>query len=96
LHVEGPGGERQIVTDQVVAGTGFRVNVDRLDYLDPKLRAEIAREGKGEAPKLGAGFESSVPGLFIVGIAGAPVFGPVMRFMFGAKHAAPIVARKLR
>jgi cation diffusion facilitator CzcD-associated flavoprotein CzcO len=96
LHVEGPGGERQIVTDQVVAGTGFRVNVDRLDYLDPKLRAEIAREGEGQAPKLSAGFESSVPGLFIVGIASAPVFGPVMRFMFGAKHAAPIVARKLR
>ena len=96
LHVEGPDGERQIMTDQVVAATGFRVNVDRLDYLDSKLRAEVAREGEGVVPKLSAGFEASVPGLFIVGIASAPVFGPVMRFMFGAKHAAPIVARMLR
>ena len=93
LHVEGPQGEREIVTDHVVACTGYHVNVDRLDYLDPKLRAEIAREF--DAPKLSAGFQSSVPGLFVVGIASAPVFGPVMRFMFGAKHAAPIVARQL-
>jgi FAD-dependent urate hydroxylase len=94
LHLEGPGGARQIVTDHVVAGTGFRINVDRLDYLDPELRAEIAREG--EAPMLSAGFQTSVPGLFVVGIASSPVFGPVMRFMYGAKHAAPIVARQLR
>jgi len=94
LQVAGLDGERQIVTDHVVAGTGFRVNLDRLDYLDPKLKAEIAREG--ESPVLSAGFQSSVPGLFVIGIASAPVFGPVMRFMFGAKHAAPIVARQLR
>jgi thioredoxin reductase len=95
LWVQGPDGERQMVTDQVVAATGFRVNVDRLGYLDPALRADIARESGGVVPKLSAGFESSVPGLFIVGIASAPVFGPVMRFMFGAKHAAPIVSRML-
>jgi cation diffusion facilitator CzcD-associated flavoprotein CzcO len=94
LHIAGPDGERQIVTDHVVAGTGFQVNVDRLGYIDAKLRAEIAREG--DAPMLSAGFQTSVPGLYIIGIASAPVFGPVMRFMFGAKHAAPIVARQLR
>jgi FAD-dependent urate hydroxylase len=94
LHVEGPEGEREIMTDHVVAATGYHVDVDRLDYLEPKLRAEIAREFK--APYLTAGFQTSVPGLFIIGMASAPVFGPVMRFMFGAKHAAPIVARQLR
>lgn len=94
LRVEGPQGEREIVTDHVVAATGYRVDVDRLDYLDPTLRAEIAREF--QAPRLSAGLQSSVPGLFFVGVASSPVFGPVKRFMFGAKHAAPIVARQLR
>ena len=82
LHIEGPQGESEIMTDHVIASTGYRVNLNRLDYLDPKLKAEIAREF--DAPSLSAGFQSSVPGLFVVGIASAPVFGPVMRFMFGA------------
>ena len=33
-------------------------------------------------------FESTVPGLYFIGAASAPTFGPVMRFMFGAKHPA--------
>jgi hypothetical protein len=47
------------------------------------------------APKLTASFETSVPNLFIVGILSAPAFGPVMRFMFGAKHPAAIVSRRI-
>jgi len=62
--------------------------------LDSALRTSIAREGA--APLLDAHFETSVDGLFIVGIASAPTFGPVMRFMFGAKHVAPALARHLR
>jgi thioredoxin reductase len=94
LTTDGPRGRRAILTDHVVAGTGYEVNVDRLTCLDPDLRARIERERT--APALRANFETSVPGLYIVGIAAAPTFGPVMRFMFGAKHAAPIVAHSLR
>jgi hypothetical protein len=82
------------MTDHVVPGTGFKVDLDRVDYLDPELKKQIAREGK--APALDARFETSVPGLFIVGVASAPTFGPVMRFMFGAKHAGPILTRRLK
>lgn len=94
LAVEGPDGVREILTDHVIAGTGFKVDIDRLDYLDPALRARIAREG--DAPALDARFETSVPGLYIVGAASAPTFGPVMRFMFGAKHVAPVLARRMK
>ena len=31
----------------------------------------------------------------MVGLASAPVFGPIMRFMYGAKHVAPVLARRL-
>jgi hypothetical protein len=94
LVVEQPSGASEIETDHVISGTGFRVDVDRMDFLDSTLRANIAREGA--APLLDAHFETSVGGLFIVGIASAPTFGPVMRFMFGAKHVAPVLARHLR
>jgi FAD-dependent urate hydroxylase len=94
ITIESPRGRREMLTDHVVAGTGYEVDVDRLTCLDGDLRARIGRERR--APALRANFETSVPGLYIVGIAAAPTFGPVMRFMFGAKHAAAIVAHSLR
>jgi thioredoxin reductase len=95
LVVERAAGRSEILTDHVIAGTGFKVDVDRLDYLDAGLRAALVREGPGIAA-LDAHFETSVPGLFIVGVTSAPVFGPIMRFMYGAKHVAPVLARRLR
>ena len=94
LEVEGPDGVSEIMTDRVIAATGFNVDLDRVSYLDTELRKKIAREGR--VPALDARFETSVPGLFIVGLLSAPTFGPVMRFMFGAKHAAPIITRRLK
>jgi FAD-dependent urate hydroxylase len=94
LSLEQPGGTREVDTDHVIAGTGFKVDVDRMEYLDPALRANIRREGP--MPQLNANFETSISGLFIVGIASAPTFGPVMRFMFGAKHVAPVLAHRLK
>jgi FAD-dependent urate hydroxylase len=94
LVVKGPEGLKEVLTDHVIAATGFKIDLDRLDYLDPALKKNIAREDY--APALDASFETSVPGLFLVGAVSAPAFGPVMRFMFGAKHAAPILARRLK
>ena len=94
LEVQGPEGTKAVWTDHVIAATGYKVDLDRLDYLDPELKQSIAREGG--VPVLDSQFETSVPGLFIVGIASAPTFGPVMRFMFGAKHVAPVLTRRLR
>ena len=87
-------GLKTVWTDHVIAATGYKVDLDRIDCLAPELRQSIAREGA--APVLDSQFETSVPGLFIAGIASAPTFGPVMRFMFGAKHVAPVLARRLR
>jgi FAD-dependent urate hydroxylase len=95
LSVQHADGVQQIVTDHVIAATGFKIDIDRLDYLEPSLRQSIAREARG-IPALDSCFESSVPGLFIVGVASAPVFGPIMRFMYGSKHVAPVLARRLK
>jgi thioredoxin reductase len=95
LRVRRAGTPHEVRTDHVIAATGFEVDIDRLEYLDPTLRAGIARE-TGGIPALSSNFESSIPGLFIAGVASSPVFGPIMRFMYGAKHVAPVLARRLK
>jgi thioredoxin reductase len=95
LRVRGPTGTEEIATDRLVVATGFRVDIRRLDYLEPDLLQSLRTEADG-IPALTAGFETSAPGLFIVGVASSPVFGPIMRFMYGAKHVAPILAQRLR
>jgi thioredoxin reductase len=95
VRVQGPAEVHEIDTHHVIAATGYRVDVDRLGYLEPSLAQEIKREAAG-IPALDAGFGTSVPGLYIVGVASAPVFGPIMRFMYGAKHVAPLLTAGLR
>ena len=40
---------------------------------------------------VGRDYQSSVPGLYFIGPSVAPSMGPVMRFVFGARHAATAV-----
>jgi thioredoxin reductase len=94
LELREDGQPTQVRAERVIAATGFRIDLARIECLDPALASAIVHEGA--APRLSAHYETSVPGLFVVGAAAAPTFGPVMRFMFGAKHAAPVVARRLR
>jgi thioredoxin reductase len=80
------GSAREIVTEHVIAATGYNVNVDRLAFLDSGIRSKL--KCVNGTPILASNFESSVPGLYFVGIAAANSFGPVMRFAFGAGFAA--------
>jgi len=47
-------------------------------------------------PILDRALQSSVTGLHFVGVASAQSFGPVMRFVYGAKHAAAFLTAYLR
>jgi hypothetical protein len=49
----------------------------------------------GTAPSVSGNFETSQPGLYVVGPAVANSFGPLMRFMTGAEFAAPLLAKYL-
>jgi len=83
-------GEREISAEHVIAGTGYKVDVERLAFLAPRIRAKL--KTVHGAPILSANFESSVPGMYFAGIAAANSFGPVMRFVFGAAFAAHTLA----
>ncbi|MGH2345986.1 MAG: NAD(P)-binding domain-containing protein [Chloroflexota bacterium] len=86
-------GEHDILTDHVVAGTGYEVDVDRVEFISRELAREIRRIER--APKLSRHFESSVRGLYFIGPASAFSFGPLFRFVTGSTYAAPVVARHL-
>jgi hypothetical protein len=93
LTVVEPGGVREVMTERVVAATGYRPDVGRLPFLERTALARLRRVGG--APRLSAGFESTVPGLHFVGLAAAHSFGPVCRFVAGTEATAPRLAREL-
>ncbi len=93
LHLRTPRGPEQLAVARVLAGTGYRVDVERLSFLDAPLRASIATAaGK---PVLDRSFQSSVRGLHFVGYVAAGSFGPVMRFVYGTDFTARRLARAL-
>ena len=94
LHLRASdGSERDIVTEHIIAATGYRVNLDRLKFLNPDIRSKLKRVDG--SPVLSSTFESSLPGLYFAGVAAANSFGPVMRFAFGAGFAARTLTRTL-
>jgi thioredoxin reductase len=80
------GAQREITTDHVIAATGYRVSMSLLPFLTDEIRSTIMTVDR--APKLSSTFESSVPGLYFVGLSAANSFGPLMRFAFGAAFTA--------
>jgi thioredoxin reductase len=85
LRVLGLDGTRETIeSDHVVAATGYRVDLRRLGFLSQQYVEQLSMVE--QTPILTADFESSVPGLYFVGLAAARSFGPVMRFVVGAIH----------
>lgn len=87
------GAQQTIAADHVIAATGYRVDLDAVKFLAETLRRQIALIAK--APELSAHFETSVPGLYLMGPAAAYSFGPVCRFVLGAGFAVPRLAQHL-
>ncbi|MEU9283210.1 FAD-dependent oxidoreductase [Streptomyces sp. NPDC048275] len=93
LAVRTPDGGRteELSADHVISATGYRVDIAAMDFLSHELRTELA-VSRG-TPKLGAGYRSSVPGLYFTGLPAAASYGPVMRFVCGTEFASPRVAK---
>lgn len=87
------GAARTHLTEHVIAATGYRVDTRRLGFLSENIQAKL--KTLVGSPTLSSHFESSVPGLYFVGIASANTFGPMMRFAFGADYTAHRISRHL-
>jgi cation diffusion facilitator CzcD-associated flavoprotein CzcO len=93
LRIANDGVERELLVDHVIAGTGYDIDVERLAFLDSTLRGAIKRLGR--APSLNANFETSVPGLSVIGPSSAVSFGPLFRFVAGSEYTARVVSAHL-
>lgn len=82
----GDGTQKSVEADHVIAATGFHVDVRRLDFLSPPILRRMNLEH--DTPSLSPHFETSVPNLFMVGVAAANAFGPLLRFAYGAGFAS--------
>ncbi len=81
------GRSRIVMADHVVAATGYKADLAALPFLGAGVRDAVDQvEG---TPVLSDNFETSLPGLYFLGLAAANSFGPLLRFMVGAEFAAP-------
>ena len=79
--------------DHVIAATGYKVDLGRLTFIEPGLLAQIKTADR--TPVLSPWFESSVPGLYFVGVSAANAFGPLVRFASGAQFTARRLSKRL-
>ncbi len=83
------GAPREVTTGFVIAATGYKPRIERLNFLAADIQSKI--KNINNTPILNSNFESSVPGLYFIGLSAANSFGPVMRFAFGAGFAAETI-----
>lgn len=87
------GARTEVAADHVIAATGYRPDLNRLMFLDEELRSRVQTVAR--TPIVDRDYQTSAPGLYVVGPGVAATFGPVMRFVYGADHAARTVGRRL-
>jgi thioredoxin reductase len=87
------GTETTVEAEHVIAATGYKVNMARLSFLSDGIMRKL--DLADQSPVLSRHFETSVPGLFVVGTAAANSFGPMLRFAYGAGFTSHRLSRFL-
>jgi hypothetical protein len=83
----------ELLGDHVVLGTGYKVDLSKLPFLGEPMLSQI--RSVENTPVLSADFQSSLPGLYFIGLAAANSFGPLLRFAYGADFTAKKLAAHL-
>jgi len=89
------GSSREVAADHVIAGTGYRTDLTRLPFFGEQMLSGLRTVPGTGSSVVSRDYETTIPGLYVMGPAVAPTMGPVMRFVFGSEHAATTVARPL-
>jgi cation diffusion facilitator CzcD-associated flavoprotein CzcO len=87
------GAQSRLTFDHVIAATGYKVDIGRLTFVEQDLLTGI--KAFEQTPVLSSTFESSLPGLYFVGISAANSFGPLLRFAFGVEFVARRLSKHL-
>jgi hypothetical protein len=74
--------------DRLIVACGFRFDIERMTVLSADLRASVMTRPKTGWPVLTGGLCTTYPGLYFVGYPTEGQFGPLARFIEGARFAA--------
>ena len=85
--------ETTVEAEHVIAATGYKIDMRRFGFLSDRILQGL--DMADYAPVLSRNFETSVPGLFVVGTAAANSFGPLLRFAYGAGFASRRLSRHM-
>ncbi len=91
--IEKNGRDSELIIDHVISATGYRISIARMTFLDEALQRMLHKVE--DTPVLSSHFETSVPGLYMVGPASANSFGPLMRFAYGARFTAKHISKHM-
>ena len=80
----------RLSVDHVLFATGYRVDLSRMKYLEEDVAQGRLSVNDG-FPVLDEDFQTTLPGLHIVGQASVPYFGPFFGFVRGCIASARIV-----
>src|SRR6185437_3817258 len=87
LHLSAPNGTaKQIAVDHIITATGYQVDVAKLPFLSAAIQSGLKLAYR--TPLLSREFESTVPGLYFVGLPATLSFGPLCRFVLGGGFTA--------
>lgn len=87
------GTTKQHTTEHIIAATGYKADLSKLTFLSEEIRSQV--KTLENTPVLSSGFESSVPGLYFVGLAAANMFGPMLRFAYGSDFTARHLSKQM-
>lgn len=79
--------------DLVIAATGYNYHLDNLGFVTPEILSGISQEG-GQ-PRLDHCFQTSLPGLFMIGGIAAYTEGPAQRYLMGAWNSTFRLGQRL-
>lgn len=81
--------------DQVIACTGYHFQLKTFGFFESALRDKI-KVNRHSIPILNWHYETSVPGLYMIGGISEASHGPAARFMMGCRQATLNVSRVLK
>jgi len=87
-------GKQILLVDYVILATGYRVDIQRVPFLQRGNILEILALDDG-FPLLDESFQTNVQNLFITSFAANHDFGPFFAFTVGARTSAKIIGRKI-
>lgn len=85
----------QMIADHIIVASGFKIDVSKLNFIDPQLKASILTEEDRAFPKLNPHFESSSKGLYFAGALSSHSHGPTFRFILGLGKTSKTIARSI-